>query len=112
MLILLDNYHYLILSELISSELLLLVHKDLLSWFLEVSLVLYNETQKINLTNEEDIKNQINRIIQNRYQDFDNAKIDLENNPILRRITYIVFPIWKNTDTKWVWIRYCTSLNK
>ena len=23
-----------------------------------------------------------------------NNKIDIENNPILRRITYIVFPVW------------------
>ena len=33
-------------------------------------------------------------IIAERYHLFDNNKIDVENNPILRRITYIVFPVW------------------
>lgn len=60
-----------------------------------VSLVLYNETQKINLISESEIKNQIKNIIESRYHNFDKSKIDLENHPILRRLTYIVFPVWK-----------------
>ena len=36
-------------------------------------------------------KNQIETIIAERYHLFDNNKIDIENNPILRRITYIIF---------------------
>lgn len=59
-----------------------------------VSLVLYNENQKIAVTNEADIKEQIEKIIQERYQSFDNSKIDINGNPILKRITYIVFPVW------------------
>lgn len=59
-----------------------------------VSLVLYNENQKIAVTNEADIKAQIEKIIQERYRSFDNSKIDINGNPILKRITYIVFPVW------------------
>lgn len=59
-----------------------------------VSLVLYDETKEISLTSEEDIKAQIERIIQDRYHSFDNSKIDIGANPILKRITYIVFPVW------------------
>lgn len=59
-----------------------------------VSLVLYDETRKISPTSEEDIKAQIEKIIQDRYHSFDNSKIDLEENPILKRITYVVFPVW------------------
>lgn len=60
-----------------------------------ISIVVYNETQKISMTNEEDIKQQIEAIIQSRFASFENSKIDLQKNPILKRITYIVFPIWK-----------------
>lgn len=60
-----------------------------------VSLVLYDETSNIKVTNEQEIKDQITQIISKRYSDFDNSKIDLDRHPILRRITYIVFPIWK-----------------
>ena len=60
-----------------------------------VSLVLYNENQVVSGNNESEIKEQIKNIVQNRYKDFDNKKIPIEDNPILRRITYIVFPIWK-----------------
>ena len=59
-----------------------------------VSLVLYDENKEISLTSEEDIKAQIEKIIQDRYSSFDNSKIDISANPILRRITYIVFPVW------------------
>lgn len=60
-----------------------------------VSLILYSETKNISGTNEGEIKEQIKNIIQNRYKAFDNEKIPIKDNPILRRITYIVFPIWK-----------------
>lgn len=60
-----------------------------------VSLVLYDETSNIKVTNEQEIKNQITQIVIERYSNFDNSKIDLVKHPILRRITYIVFPIWK-----------------
>ena len=60
-----------------------------------VSIVIYNETKKISLTDENDIKKQIDRIIETRYRNFDNSKIPIAENPILRRITYIIFPIWK-----------------
>lgn len=60
-----------------------------------VSIIVYNETNKLNCTSEADIKKQIEDIISNRYCEFDNKKIDIENNAILKRITYIVFPIWK-----------------
>lgn len=60
-----------------------------------VNLVTYNETQKIELTNENDIKGQIKRIISNRYARMDKDKIDIKNHPILNRITYIVFPVWR-----------------
>ncbi len=60
-----------------------------------VSLILYSETKTISGTNEGEIKEHIKNIIQNRYKAFDNEKIPIKDNPILRRITYIVFPIWK-----------------
>ena len=60
-----------------------------------VCLILYNETNKISITNEEDIKGQIKHIIEKRYEEYANSKIDLRQNPILSRITYIVFPVWK-----------------
>ena len=60
-----------------------------------VCLILYNETNKIAITNEENIKDQIKRIIEKRYKKYSNSKIDLRQNPILNRITYIVFPVWE-----------------
>jgi len=59
-----------------------------------VSIVTYNETHKLKITSQEDILAQIEVLIKSRYCNFDNGKIDLENNPILNRITYIAFPIW------------------
>ena len=44
---------------------------------------------------EDKIREQIKQVIEGRYKEFDNTKIDIGNNPILGRITYIVFPIWK-----------------
>lgn len=60
-----------------------------------VAIVIYNETQKLSITNEDDIKSQIDSIINDRYNQFDNKNIPMEGNPILNRITYILFPIWK-----------------
>ena len=59
-----------------------------------VSIVTYNETKKLKITNQADIITQIDEIIKKRYCDFDDGKIDIANNPILNRITYIAFPVW------------------
>lgn len=59
-----------------------------------VSIVTYNESTVLKLDSEQEIKNQIEEIIADRYKKFDNSKIDLSSNPILKRITYIVFPVW------------------
>lgn len=63
-----------------------------------VSIITYNETIQLKIESEEDIKAQIERVIADRYKQYDNAKIDIENNPILKRITYIVFPVWDLKD--------------
>ena len=54
-----------------------------------------NETEKINLTNRADIIAQIDDIIKQRYKSFENNKIDIDKKPILKRITYIVMPVWE-----------------
>ena len=60
-----------------------------------VSIVVYNETKEINITNKQDILKQIDKVIKDRYKKFDKSKIDIGNNAILKRITYIVLPIWR-----------------
>lgn len=60
-----------------------------------VSLVLYNETEKLAIKSEDEIREQMQGIIEKRFASFDKSKIDLSKNPILERITYIVFPIWE-----------------
>lgn len=60
-----------------------------------VSIVVYNERKKINLTNRADIIAQIDDIIKQRYKSFENNKIDIDKKPILKRITYIVMPVWE-----------------
>ncbi len=60
-----------------------------------VSIITYNETQKINKTSQANIHEQIETIIKERLKKFDNNKIDINSNPILSRITYIVFPVWE-----------------
>lgn len=60
-----------------------------------VSLVLYNETEKLTLNSEVEIKEQIQRIIESKFASFDKEKIDIVKYPILGRITYIVFPVWE-----------------
>lgn len=59
-----------------------------------VSIVTYNESTTLKLDSEQEIKNQIEAIIADRYKNYDNSKIDISSNPILKRITYIVFPVW------------------
>ena len=59
-----------------------------------VSIVTYNELSKINKIDEDTIRKDIEKIIEERYKNFDNNKIDISKNPILSRITYIVFPVW------------------
>lgn len=59
-----------------------------------VCIVTYEENKKVTFSNQEDIRRQIVKIIEERFSSFDNSKIDIENNPILNRITYIVFPVW------------------
>lgn len=63
-----------------------------------VSIVTYNETSKIDITNQIDIQAQIEKVIEEKYKNFDKSKIDIVKNPILRRITYIVFPVWDLKD--------------
>lgn len=59
-----------------------------------VSIVTYNELSKINKIDEDTIRNDIEKIIEEKYRNYDNNKIDISKNPILSRITYIVFPVW------------------
>ena len=56
---------------------------------------MYNETEDLRITSEDEIKNQIEDIIRNRYSEFENDNIDIKNNPILSRITYVLFPVWE-----------------
>lgn len=63
-----------------------------------VSLITYDEVHKLEISNEDDIKAQIEEVIEGKYKKFDNSKIDLDKNPILNRITYIVFPVWDLED--------------
>lgn len=59
-----------------------------------VSIVTYNELSKINKIDEDTIRNEIEKIIEEKYRNYDKNKIDISKNPILSRITYIVFPVW------------------
>lgn len=63
-----------------------------------VSIITYNEITQLKKDSENNIKKQIEQIIERKYQKFDNSKIDIYNNPILTRITYIVFPVWDLKD--------------
>ncbi len=63
-----------------------------------VCIVIYNEKETLSISSEDGIHRQIEDIIKVRFQNFDNKKIDIANNPILRRITYILFPVWKLDD--------------
>lgn len=59
-----------------------------------VSIVTYNELCEFDKIDENTIRNNIKKIIEDRYRNFDKNKIDISKNPILSRITYIVFPVW------------------
>ena len=103
----LDSYHKL------RTELNLYLHEDFLDDELDkvaelflsnqlsnvqielTCLIMYNEDAEIKITDENDIKAQIKRVIEERYSSYDKSNIDINSNPILKRITYIVFPIWK-----------------
>lgn len=63
-----------------------------------VSIITYNEVSKLEKENEDEIKAQIEKIIEERYKNFDNTQIEIAKNPILARITYIVFPVWDLKD--------------
>ena len=63
-----------------------------------VNFIMYNETNEINGESEQEIKNNIIEIIKDRCKKFDNNKIDINNNTILKRMTYIIFPVWKITE--------------
>ncbi len=60
-----------------------------------VSIVVYNETSDIMGNTRDEILQKITKVIENRYSNFDKDKVDIKNNAILKRITYIIFPIWK-----------------
>ena len=59
-----------------------------------VNFIMYNETCELNITDEDDIRNQIDSIIKERYRESENYSIDTHKNPILSRITHILFPVW------------------
>lgn len=59
-----------------------------------VSIVTYNELSIIDKIDENTIRNNIKKIIEDRYRKYNNNNIDMSKNPILSRITYIVFPVW------------------
>ena len=59
-----------------------------------VSIITYNETKNLKITDQDDIHKQIEKIINERFRKFENSKIDISSNPILSRITYIAFPVW------------------
>ena len=59
-----------------------------------VCIVVYNETKKITKDNERDIKEEIKRIICEKCQSFDESLFDKIDSKVLKRINYIVFPIW------------------
>ena len=60
-----------------------------------VFIIVYHETKKLKEKTEEEIRKEIEQIIIEKYKKYDNEKIPIEENIILNRITYIVFPIWK-----------------
>lgn len=60
-----------------------------------VCIVVYNETSTVHGDTRDNIRKNIVDIIAKRYSEFDKEKIDIKNNTILKRITYIIFPIWK-----------------
>lgn len=60
-----------------------------------VSITIYNEDKELDIVDEDEIRKQIDTIIEERYSKFNNDYIDIRKYPILNRITYIIFPVWK-----------------
>lgn len=60
-----------------------------------VNFVMYNETTNILGDSEAKIKENIHNVIKNKYKNFSNDKININENNILKRITYIIMPIWE-----------------
>lgn len=60
-----------------------------------VSIIAYEENIKKTGNTRDEILTAIKEIIIKRYENFDNKKVDISKNPILDRITYIVFPVWE-----------------
>lgn len=60
-----------------------------------LSIIVYNETSDIKGDQRDKILQKITDVIKRKYSNFDKNKIDIKNHTILKRITYIVFPIWK-----------------
>lgn len=63
-----------------------------------VSIITYDENKEVEFDSEEGIRKQIESIIAERYHSFDNDKIDIKRHVMLKRITYIVFPVWDLRD--------------
>ena len=60
-----------------------------------ICLVAYNENKKITGTSEQEIKNCIKSIIEEKCQNIDSEIFNNVNDRILTRINYIIFPIWE-----------------
>lgn len=63
-----------------------------------VCLVAYNENKNIDGNNEEEIKESIKSIIEERCCDLDYSCFVNVDRKILTRINYVIFPIWKLDD--------------
>lgn len=62
-----------------------------------INVVIYNENKRIDIDpikGERYIKEQIENIIKERFEGFDYSKIKFDENKIMYRINYIIFPIW------------------
>ncbi|UII32155.1 DUF1837 domain-containing protein [Fulvivirga ulvae] len=59
-----------------------------------ICLVAYNETENINGMTETEIKQSIKTVIENRCKSLGRECFDAVDEKILRRINYIIFPIW------------------
>ncbi|MGO3285878.1 MAG: HamA C-terminal domain-containing protein [Mesonia sp.] len=60
-----------------------------------VCLIAYNETNKIDGDCEDSIKNNIKTVIKERCSKFDKSKFNDIESTLLKRINYIVLPIWE-----------------
>ena len=59
-----------------------------------VCIVVYNETKTITKDNEDEIKEEIKQIICEKCQSFNQSLFANIDSKVLKRINYIVFPIW------------------